>query len=163
MRESRVETLIAKLEKGAQKTHQILSGLTAEEWQTVMYTHPHSWTVRDLLAHFLSAEEALLHMAQDVASGGPGAPQGFDLDGFNAAEQKRLADRSPQALLAALTSARRDTMEWVRTLTKDVLDRVGWHPALGEIPVETMVLAIYGHQLMHMRDLQGVLKPQSRS
>jgi hypothetical protein len=30
---------------------------------------------------------------------------------------------------------------------------MGRHPALGQISVETMILAIYGHQLMHMRDL----------
>jgi hypothetical protein len=47
-------------------------------------------------------------------------------------------------------------MDWVRTLEGDALDCVGRHPALGEISVEAMIMAIYGHQLLHMRDLQRV-------
>ena len=95
MSKPRVEALIARLEKGKQKSHEILSGLTADQWRSVVYTDPCPWTVRDLLAHFVSAEEVLLRIAQDVASGGAGAPEGFDYDAFNAEEQKRLADRSP--------------------------------------------------------------------
>ena len=34
----RVEALTARLEKGKQKTHEILSGLTADQWQRVVYT-----------------------------------------------------------------------------------------------------------------------------
>lgn len=157
MSEPRVEALIARLEKGKQKTHEILSGLTADQWQRVLYTDPCPWTVRDLLAHFVSAEEGLLRMAQDVASGGAGAPEGFDYDVFNAEEQKRLADHSPQDLLAALAVARQTTLDWVRTLGEDDLDRVGRHPALGEISLEMMLSAIYGHQLLHMRDLQRAM------
>ncbi len=157
MSKPRVEALIARLEKGKQKTHEILSGLTADQWQRVVYTDPCPWTVRDLLAHFVSAEEGLWRMAQGVASGGAGAPEGFDYDAFNAEEQKRLADHSPQDLLAALAVARQTTLDWVHTLEEDDLDRVGWHPALGEISLEMMLSAIYGHQLLHMRDLQRAM------
>jgi len=156
MTASRVETLVAKLEKGGQKTHDILSGLTEDRWQMVVYTGLHPWTVRDLLAHFLSAEEGLLGMVQGVAEGGPGAPEGFVLDLFNAQEQERLADRSPQDLLDALSVARQATIDWVRMLDEADLDRTSRHPALGETSLETMIMAIYGHQLLHMRDLQGL-------
>jgi len=44
-------------------------------------------------------------------------------------------------------------VEWVRTLAEADLDRVGRHPALGMVSLETMLTAIYGHQLLHMRDL----------
>lgn len=152
MTESRVEALMAKLQKGGQKTQEILGGLTAEQWQAVVYAEPSPWTVRDMLAHFLSAEEGLLRMTQDMASGRAGIPEGFDIETFNTEEQKRLADRSPQELLEALAAARQVTLDWVRTLDQDTLDRAGQHPVLGEISVEAMVTAIYGHQLMHMRD-----------
>ena len=92
-----------------------------------------------------------------MASRGDGAPLGFDYDAFNAEEQKRLKNKSPEELLLALDEARRATLEWVRTLEDDQLDRVGRHPALGEITLETMITAIYGHQLLHMRDLQSKL------
>ncbi|UCC63737.1 MAG: DinB family protein [Anaerolineae bacterium] len=154
MAESRTAALVAKLKKGGQKTQEILGNLADDQWQAVLYTEPHSWTVRDLLAHFLSAEEALVRIGQDMASGGPGVPEGFDFEAFNVEEQRRLVDRSPQELLGALNVARQATLAWVHTLKEEDLDHRGQHPVLGEISLETFVTSIYGHQLLHMRDLQ---------
>jgi hypothetical protein len=152
-----VESLSAKLQKGLAKTEEILGSLAAEQWNRVLYDGPPAWTVRDLLAHLVSAEGRLLHIAQDVAAGGAGAPPGFDLDALNAEDQIRLAGRSPEELLPALAKARQVTLVWVRTLDDSQLDRTGRHPALGEVTLETMITAIYGHQLLHMRDLKSKL------
>ncbi len=156
MTQLRIEALIARLEKGNQKTQEILSELTPEQWQMIVYTAPYPWTVRDLLAHFFSAEGALLRIAQNVAAGEPGIPQGFDFDVFNAEEHERLAGRSPQELLADLAAARQVTLDWLRVLPEDSLDRAGRHPVLGDISLEAMLTAIYGHQLLHIRDLQRI-------
>jgi len=59
----------------------------------------------------------------------------------------------PRQLLADLATAREATIAWVAGLSDADLDRVGHHPALGQINLETFITAIYGHQLMHMRDL----------
>jgi hypothetical protein len=158
MGNARVKKLIDKLRKGGQKTQAYFESLSEVQWQAVLYADPYPWTVRDLLAHFFSAEEGLLQIAQNVASGGPGAPQGLDHDAFNADEQERLADRSPRHLLADLARARRTTIAWVSTLQDETLDLVGRHPALGEISLETMIMAIYGHQLLHVRDLNRFWK-----
>ena len=153
----RVESLIAKLEKGRSKTLQTLRSLVPDQWARIVYPEPLAWNVRDLVAHFVSAEERLLELAQDVASGGQGAPAGFDYDAFNAEEQPRLQHNSPEELLQALDKARQATLEWVRTLEDARLDQMGRHPALGEVTLETMLTAIYGHHLLHMRDLQSRL------
>ncbi|HYA02834.1 MAG TPA: DinB family protein, partial [Syntrophobacteria bacterium] len=151
----RVEALIAKLDKGLIKTEEILSSLTAEQWNRILYDGPPTWTVRDLLAHLVSGEGRLLDIARDVAAGGEGAPPGFDLDAFNAEEKTRLAAGSPAELLPALAKARQVTLDWVRTLDDSQLDCLGRHPALGEVTLEAMITAIYGHQLLHMRDLKS--------
>jgi len=129
----------------------VLRALTPEQWQQVVYPEP-VWRVRDLLAHFVSAEESLLTLVQEVAAGGTGLPDSFDLDAFNQEAVSRLAGQSPQDLLLALDKARQRTIDWVRTLDESQLDRLGRHPALGEVTLETMIKAIYGHQLFHMRD-----------
>ncbi len=154
---SRVEALMAKLEKGGQKTRETLSGLAPAQWQCVVYAEPYPWTVRDVLAHFVASEDHLRRLAQDVASGGAGAPEGLDYDAVNAQDQKRLAGRSPHELLESLPTVRQATLEWMHTLSEDDLDRVGRHPALGQVSLETMLTAIYGHQLLHMRDVQRAL------
>jgi len=149
----RLTELVARLRKGAAKTSGIMDTLTDDQWKTVLYQKPYPWTVRDLLAHFLSAEVGLLRIMQDVQAGGPGAPVGFNYDEFNACEHKRLAGLPPRQLLSDLLAARQATIAWISGLADADLDRVGHHPALGEISLETFVNAIYGHQLMHMRDL----------
>jgi uncharacterized damage-inducible protein DinB len=153
----RVEALIARLAKGRRKTREILGRLSEREWQALVYAEPTPWTVRDLLAHFYSTEEALLRLCQDTAAGRDSVPEDFDFDTFNMHEQSRLADRSAQDLLAALETARQRTLDWLATLQDDDLDRISRHPVLGAVTLEAMVTAIYGHQLMHMRDLQTML------
>lgn len=157
----RLRALVARLEKGHQKSLEIFQRLTAEQWQQVIYTQPYPWTARDLLAHFVSAEEALLQLAQDVAEGGSGAPPDFDYQDYNTKEHKRLLGRTPQDLLVDLSSARQATLDWVSTLAEETLDRQGRHPALGDISLETMITAIYGHQLLHMRDLTRAMDIQA--
>ncbi|HEC34228.1 MAG TPA: DinB family protein [Chloroflexi bacterium] len=149
----RVERLLARLQKGIDKTMTIFGSIRQAQWGVVLYEEPYPWTVRDLLAHFVSAEEGLLRLAQDIAAGGPGAADDFDYDEYNAAEQERLAGIPPEQLLADLIAARQRTIAWVAGLREADLDRVGRHPALGEVTLEAFVNAIYGHQLMHMRDL----------
>ena len=156
MPESRLEVLTSRLEKGRRKTFETLQGLTPEQWQLKLYSDP-EWSVYNLLIHFVSTEENLLALAEDIASGGTGAPQGLEIDAFNADEQMRLRGQSIQEFLVALDRARQQTIDWVRTLSDEQLDRVGRHPALGEVNVETIILAAYGHQLLHMRDLARLL------
>jgi len=153
----RVEALKERLQKGIEKTLAIFGSIQPGQWEAVLYEQPYPWTVRDLLAHFVSSEEGLRQLAQDIAAGGPGAPEGFDYDAYNKAEHRRLAGVPPEQLLADLKAARQQTLEWVTTLTDEDLDRVGRHPALGEVNLETFINAIYGHQLMHMRDLMNAL------
>jgi hypothetical protein len=156
MSEPRADALAARLEKGRQKTFEILDGLTQEQWQKTLYTDP-TWQVCHLLAHFVSAEDQLLALARDVAEGGPGAPPDFDYDRFNAAEQDRLERLTVSELRKLLADARGRTIAWVRTLDADQLDRIGHHPVLGQVNVETLILSMYGHQLLHMRDLSRLL------
>jgi hypothetical protein len=153
----RIAKLLSRLEKGIAKSQEVFESLEPDQWDTVIYDELYPWSVRDLLAHFVSAEAGLLRLAQDIAAGGPGAPQGFDYDAFNASEQERLADTPREQLLADLIAARQVTLAWVQELEEIALDRAGRHPALGEITVEAFVNTIYGHQLMHMRDLVQIL------
>ena len=150
----RVDDLVARLNKGARKTADFFGGLTDEQCHQVLYESPLRWTLRNLLAHFLSAEVALLRIGQDIAAGGPGAPQGFDYDEFNAQEQIRLASLPPATLLTELAAARAATIAWLSGLDDADLDRVGQHPALGQVNLEILINAMYGHQLMHVRDIQ---------
>jgi hypothetical protein len=159
MAETRMQALTAKLERGQRKTSETFGRLSPAQWERAIYDDPAPWTARSLVAHFLSSELELLRLCQDVASGGPGAPEGYDYNFFNAEQQTHYASVSPVQLLEELQSARGRTLEWLRTIEESALDCVGRHPALGEVTLETMIVAIYGHQLLHIRDLQSKLGP----
>ena len=116
------------------------------------------WTVRDVIAHLLSAEDGLTQVAKDIAAGGRGAPEGFDHNAYNAEEQARPAGRSRESLLAELDAARQATVAWVTELEDATLDLMGYHPALGKITLEQMITAIHGHQVMHIRELQAGIR-----
>ena len=76
------------------RVERIFSGLADDQWARVAYPGPPAWTVRDVAAHLLSAEDGLRGVGQDVAAGSLGAPQGLDYDSLNADEQRRLAGYS---------------------------------------------------------------------
>jgi uncharacterized damage-inducible protein DinB len=154
----RVDKLVTRLRKGARKTAEALSSLSDDQWRQVLYENPHMWTVRDMLAHLLSVEEGLLRGGQSIAVGGSGAPEGFDYHAYNASEQTRLADRPPDQLLADLEAVRQVTIAWTAELDEADLDRMGHHPALGEITLEEFINAIHGPQLMHLHDLRELLQ-----
>jgi hypothetical protein len=151
----RIENLVARLEKGNLKTQEVFCALTPKQWSSIVYEEPKRWDFRSLLAHFVSVEENMLELARHTVASGEGLPAGFDYDEFNAQEQIRLQEKSPEELLDALSKAREATLEWVLTLDERQLDRIGRHPALGEVTVETMITAIYGHQLLHVREVRG--------
>jgi len=159
MAETRLQALLSKLERGQRKTSESFQRLTPAQWEQVIYADPSPWTPRNLAAHFLSAEVHLLRLCEDVAGGGPGAPEGFDYNAYNAEEQVHYQALSAPELLEQLEAARQRTLVWARTLEESQLDHVGRHPALGEISLETMILGIYGHQLLHMREVLGILAP----
>jgi hypothetical protein len=159
MPETRLPELTAKLERGRRKTLESFGRLTPAQWERTIYDDPAPWTPRSLVAHFLSSERELLRLCQDVASGGPGAPEGYDYNEFNAEQQTHFTSVPPAQLLEQLDAARSRTLEWLRTIDESALDHIGRHPALGEVSLEIMLVAIYGHQLLHMRDLQSKLGP----
>jgi hypothetical protein len=150
---SRIQDLKNKLERNKVRVLAAFVNSPAGHWDRPVYQTPLRWTARDLLAHFVSTEQAMLRVMQDIAAGGRGAPEDFDYDEFNRREQERLQPDSPEELLRLFGRARDATLEWMGGLREEQLDRRGLHPALGEITVEQMLAAVHGHALLHLRDL----------
>ncbi len=151
--EDRVGALAARLDQGGAKVEATLRALPPDRWASIVYRCPTPWTVRDVIAHLLSAECALLLLAQDVASRGSGSPDGFDYHGFNWEEQEKFQSHSPDDLLLQLGRARLETIEWVRSFQPSVLENRGRHRGLGLTTLETMLNAMQGHQLLHLHNI----------
>lgn len=158
MKRKRIEKLIARLERGLNKSNEILDAIDYDGWQEPVDGETDGWTVMDLVVHFIVSEEHLLMIAKDIAVGGEGVSEDIDIDAFNEDQLARQPDRTPDELQALLGDVRETTIAWVTEQDDETLDRVGRHPTLGESSVETIIFSIYAHQLLHMRELAPKLK-----
>ncbi len=153
----RIDYLMMRLRDEGRTLATQLELLGPEQWATVVYSEPATWTVKDVVAHLVSAERGFLDLIADIANGGPGAPPDFDYNAFNAAEVAALSNRSVAELIADLRAARADVIAFVGRLEDDSLDRRGRHPALGEIALEDFIKAVYRHAKIHARDVGRAL------
>lgn len=157
----RAEILVEKLSRGLSKSIEVFRSVDPSMWEKPVFDDPAAWSLKDLLAHFIYSEENLLAVAQDIASGGEGFPQGIDIDEYNAKEVEKLRHYSKDELLEMLEEIRKATINWVSAQNDSDLDQVGMHPVLGPSNVETVVYSIYAHQLLHMRELAPKLRNAS--
>lgn len=153
MTRDRTQELEKKLQRGLVKSQEIFESLSAEQWKHPIFEDSDSWRVKELMAHFVYSEENLLSIAEDIASGGEGSPEGIDIDAFNADEMKRMQTFSVGQLRKMLAEVRQATIAWLQKQDDAVLDRMGRHPTLGTTSVETVIFSIYAHQLLHMREV----------
>ncbi len=153
MTSHRIQELFRKLERNKSLVLRTFANVQPGGWGTAVSDKPGSWTLRELLAHFVSSERMLLKLSKDVAGGGRGAPLGFDYDAFNKEEQEAYQSYKPEELLRMFGEARDSTLAWMGGLVEGALDRKGNHPALGEVTLEDLLSAIHGHILLHIREL----------
>ena len=135
----------------------VFENLTPAQWQTVIYTDGMTWTIKDLLAHQISAEGEFQFYGRDVLSGGQGAPENFDINAFNKREVAGKADRTAEQLLADFRSTRQATIDFVATIRDDQFALQGRHPFFGMMTIAELFKLIYRHNMLHARDIRKAL------
>lgn len=155
---SEIDHLTKRMANYGEKTLDYFRDLTEEEWRTQVYTTGSEWTVRDILAHFVSAERAFYQLVEDVAAGGSGAPRELNIVEFNEREVPKLDPLSRQELLEAFDQARADSVQLTQNLHSEDLDKVGYHPWFGEVEVRDMLKLVYRHNMIHLRDVRKAIR-----
>jgi uncharacterized protein (TIGR03083 family) len=150
-------TLAAKLTSEGRKLSQFLAELTEAQWKIQVYTEGSVWTIRDILAHLMTAERAFLKLFEDVRRGGAGSAEDFSIDRYNARQQQKTRELSPPELLQLFDSTRAEMAAWVAALEETDLQRTGRHPYLGPTTLSEMIKMVYIHNQVHYRDLRRAL------
>ena len=150
--------LAERLKTEGEKTAAFFAALNADQWQARVYTENAEWRVRDVLAHFISAEKSFLALFENIRNGGPGAPEDFSIDRFNVSQVAKMQSHSQSELLAEFSKTRAEMTGWVAALSESDLLKRGRHPALDVVSLAEMIKMIYLHNQMHSRDLRRVLK-----
>ncbi len=149
--------LSARLLEEGQKTLNFFNELSEEDWRLVIYDQGSSWTVQQVLAHFVGAEAGFLSLIKDVLNGGSGAAEDFDIDSFNRESVARMQNIPIAELSARFWSLRQKNAEIVSKMTSDDLERRGRHPFLGDASLREMIKLIYRHNQLHLRDVRRAM------
>jgi hypothetical protein len=155
---SETTELAEKLKSEGEKMVTIFTGLADELWQTEIYTEGSTWTIRNVLSHFVTSERGLLKLFEKIRQGDAGSPDDFSIDRYNAAMQARTQGLTPQELLEQYKAIRAESVAWTSGLSEDDLQKRGRHPFLGITTIREMIKMLYIHNLNHYRDMRKALK-----
>jgi DinB family protein len=155
---SEIAELAEKLKSEGEKFISIFSGLTDNQWHQEVYTEGATWTIRNVLSHFVTSERGLLKLFEQIRQGGAGAADDFSIDRYNAAMQERTKEATPQQLLEQYQEVRANAIQWVSGLKESELEITGRHPFLGQTAIRDMIKMLYIHNLNHYRDMKKVIK-----
>ena len=154
----RQDLILKRLQDEGLKTAAYFGALGPDDFAQVVYTTGPQWRVRDVLAHFVSAEQTLVYYGRQVLAGGPGAPDDFVIDDFNAIEVAGLRDEPTPRLIERFQAARAETGAMVAGMADADFDRIGRHPWFGRVPLEQMLKLVYRHNMLHERDVRRALE-----
>jgi hypothetical protein len=157
----RTDYLTQRLEKGASKTRSFFKTLDSEMWQVEIYSEGASWSIRQILAHFVSTEQNILRLVASIVQSKGTLPEDFELDRFNEDVVKKLENFTPDELLDAFKSARQQMIAMVSQFSDTDLDKIGQHPWFKSAPVEAMIKLVYRHNQIHQRDIRKILSVQA--
>src|SRR5215216_5281021 len=155
---SEIDELAEKLRVEGEKFASIFSTISEDQWQREVYTEGTTWTIRNVLSHFVTSERGLLKLFEKIRQGGEGAADDFSIDRYNAAMQERTRAATPQELLAQYKEVRANAIAWVSALQDSELEITGRHPFLGQTVIREMIKMLYIHNLTHYRDMKKALK-----
>lgn len=149
--------LAEKLKSEGEKFIRIFSELTEYQWQAEVYTEGTTWTVRNVLSHFVTSERGLVKLFEQIRQGGSGAADDFSIDRYNESQLAKTKDLSVAELLEKYKTTRAETVTWVLGLKESELEISGRHPFLEVTTLREMIKMLYLHNQIHYRDMKKAL------
>lgn len=150
--------ILKSLEQGLDASIDFFRSLTPDQLKTRVYADSGQWTTRQLLAHFVTIEQSMHWLFNDLLAGGEGAPADFDLDRFNQRQVSKLDPLTLDDLIDRYRVVRGATIEIVGRMTDADLDRQGRHTFLGQGTLERFVRWAYEHVRLHEADIRKALQ-----
>jgi uncharacterized damage-inducible protein DinB len=117
---------------------------------------PGKWSVAEILAHLADAEIAISwRLRQTVCSNGVSL-QAYDQDAW--ASTFDYAHRDPRQSLERYRVLRDANLTLLKTIPKPLWDNYGVHQERGNETVAHLVRMTAGHDVNHLRQVEGILK-----
>lgn len=155
---SEIAELAEKLKIEGERMYAFFADLTDDQWDKEVYTEGTTWSIRNVLSHYVTSERGLVQLFERIRATGEGAADDFSIDRYNASQQEKTKDLVPADLLEQYKQVRAESIRWVGGLKDEELDIQGRHPFLGETVIREMVKMLYLHNQLHYRDVKRALK-----
>lgn len=155
---SEITELVEKLKTEGERMAAFFAELTDDQWESEVYTEGTTWTIRNVLSHYVTSERGLIRLFENVRTTGKGAADDFSIDRYNAAQQEKTKELAPAELLEQYKQVRAESIKWVSGLKEEELEIKGRHPFLGETIIREMIKMLYLHHQLHYRDIKRALK-----
>src|SRR5512143_3263014 len=94
---------------------------------------------------------------KDIHSGGRGSPPEFDIERFNRTQPKKLEGLALHELIEKFQAVRTGTVEILRAMKEEDLDREGVHAFHGHGRLERFIRWAYEHARLHVDDVRKAL------
>jgi hypothetical protein len=146
-----------KLAQSRASTKELIASLSADQWDTCVYSEGNEWTVKTIVSHLIDSERGMSIHIHKIRKGEPTLPEGFDLDQWNQGVAKRVGDLSAQEMVARLDATRDRTLEGLDSLTDEEWMLTGRHGSRGIITIEQYYETIMGHELNHIGEAKKAL------
>lgn len=150
--------IIENLGKNGEDAITFYQSLTPSELSAKVYQDDESWTVKQVLAHFITIEKSMHWLFNNILSGGSGSPENFDIDKFNRTQPMKLYGLCVDELIEQFRSVRQDTISIVRGMDENDLDREGLHAFHGHGKLERFICWAYEHVRIHVNDIREALQ-----
>jgi uncharacterized damage-inducible protein DinB len=155
---SEITELAEKLKTEGERMTAFFADLATDQWENEVYTEGTTWSIRHVLAHYVTSERGLIRLFERIRTSGEGAADDFSIDRYNASQQEKTKELTPAELLEQYKQVRAESVAWVSGLKDEELDIQGRHPFLGETVIREMIKMLYLHNQLHYRDVKRALK-----
>ena len=155
---SEITELAEKLRTEGDRFVSIFSTLSDEQWNEEVYTEGSTWTIRNVLSHFVTSERGLVKLFEQIRQGGSGIADDFSVDRYNAAQQEKTRELTAAELVEQYKQVRANSIAWVSSLKEDELEITGRHPFLQMTTLREMIKMLYIHNMTHYRDMKKTSK-----
>ena len=149
--------IIAELETSLENSITFFRSLSPDELKIQVYQDGATWTIKQILAHFVTIERSMHWVFKDILAGGSGSPRDFDVDRFNRSQVEKLDRLTVEELIVQFKQVRGDTIAIVREMSENDLDREGWHAFHGQDRLERFICWAYEHARIHENDIRKAL------
>lgn len=157
------QKIAEKLILEGEKVELFFLNLTESQLKIYVHLDDQKWQIKDVLAHFVSAEKSFQFLCENIRNGGQGTPDDFSINEFNNSQVKKMKNIVPADLIDLFRETRAYTVNWIKGVSERDLILTGRHPAMGDASLGEMIRMIYLHNQMHMRDLKAAINTKLES